>query len=40
MKKGHAMTLTSTSRRGTQITDSYSLSGITAALDAVTKECP
>ncbi|HVY21431.1 MAG TPA: invasion associated locus B family protein [Bauldia sp.] len=40
MKKGHAMTLTSTSRRGTQITDSYSLAGISAALDAVTKECP
>jgi invasion protein IalB len=40
MKKGHAMTLTSTSKRGTTITDSYSLSGISAALDAISKECP
>jgi invasion protein IalB len=40
MKKGHAMTLTATSKRGTTITDSYSLSGISAALDAISKECP
>jgi len=40
MKKGHVMTLTGTSKRNTTISDSYSLSGITAALDAVTKECP
>lgn len=40
MKKGHVMTMTGTSRRNTVITDTYSLSGITAALDAVTKECP
>ena len=29
-----------TSRRGTVSTDTYSLSGITAALDAIAKECP
>jgi invasion protein IalB len=40
MKKGHVMTLTSTSKRGTTITDSFSLSGISAALDAAVKECP
>ena len=40
MKKGARMTVTSTSSRGTDVTDTYSLSGITAALDAVTKECP
>jgi invasion protein IalB len=40
MKKGHAMTLTGTSKRKTAITDTYSLSGISAALDAATKECP
>ncbi len=40
MRKGHVMTLTGTSRRKTTITDTYSLSGISAALDAATKECP
>ena len=40
MKKGSKMTVSSTSSRGTGVTDSYSLSGVTAALDAVTKECP
>ncbi len=40
MKKGHVMTLTGTSKRKTTITDTYSLSGISAALDAATKECP
>jgi hypothetical protein len=40
MKKGHVMTLTSKSKRGTTITDNYSLSGISAALDAIAKECP
>ncbi len=39
MKKGTKLTVTSTSGRGTGVTDSYSLSGVTAALDAVTKEC-
>jgi hypothetical protein len=40
MKKGHVMTMTGTSKRKTTITDTYSLSGISAALDAATKECP
>jgi hypothetical protein len=40
MKKGKSMTVEGTSRRGTVSTDSYSLSGITAALDAITKACP
>ena len=40
MKKGTKLTVTSTSGRGTDVADSYSLSGVTAALDAVTKECP
>ncbi len=40
MQKGTRMTVIGKSRRGTQTTDTYSLSGITAALDAVAKECP
>ena len=40
MKKGHVMTMTGTSKRSTVITDTYSLSGISAALDAASKECP
>jgi len=40
MKKGRKMTVTSTSSRGTGVTDDYSLLGVTAALDAVAKECP
>jgi hypothetical protein len=40
MKSGTEMTVSGTSRRGTESTDSYSLSGITAALDAIAKECP
>ena len=40
MKKGARLTVTSTSSRGTGVTDTYSLSGVTAALDAVAKECP
>lgn len=40
MKKGSKMSVLGTSRRGTLTTDSYSLSGITAALDAIAKECP
>jgi invasion protein IalB len=40
MKKGSRMTVTSTSSRGTGVTDTYSLSGVTAALAAVAKECP
>jgi invasion protein IalB len=40
MKKGHVMTMTGISKRNTTITDTYSLSGISAALDAAAKECP
>ena len=40
MRKGKAMTVEGTSRRGTVSTDTYSLSGVTAALDAIAKECP
>lgn len=40
MKAGTQMTVSGTSRRGTESSDSYSLSGITAALDAIAKECP
>lgn len=40
MKKGAKLTVKGTSGRGTDITDTYSLSGISAALDAVAKECP
>ncbi len=39
MKKGLRMRISSTSRRGTAVTDSYSLSGVTAALKAVAKDC-
>ncbi len=39
MKKGLKMSVSSTSRRGTAVTDRYSLSGVTAALKAITKEC-
>lgn len=40
MKKGHAMSIEGTSRRGTVTTDSYSLSGISASLDSIAKTCP
>jgi hypothetical protein len=40
MKKGARMTVEGTSRRGTVSTDTYSLSGISAALDAIAKACP
>ena len=40
MKSGHNMTVQGTSRPGTQTTDSYSLSGVSAALDAMNKACP
>jgi invasion protein IalB len=39
MKKGSKMSVTSTSSRGTDVTDFYSLSGVTAAIDAVAKQC-
>jgi invasion protein IalB len=40
MKKGSKMAVSSVSGRGTEVTDNYSLAGITAALNAVAKECP
>lgn len=40
MKKGHSLTVSGTSSRGTQTTDSYSLAGISASLDALAKACP
>jgi hypothetical protein len=40
MRKGKSMSVEGTSRRGTVSTDIYSLSGISAALDAMSKECP
>ena len=40
MKHGHKMTVNGKSKRGTTVADSYSLAGITAAIDKMTKECP
>jgi hypothetical protein len=40
MRAGTKMTVTGTSRRGTETNDFYSLSGISAALEAASKECP
>ena len=40
MKGGNSMTVQGTSGRGTVATDTYSLSGVTAGLDAIAKECP
>ena len=34
------MTVEGTSKRGTMTTDTYSLSGVTAALDKIATECP
>ena len=39
MKRGSSMIVKGTSKRGTLTTDRYSLSGITAALDAAAKAC-
>lgn len=39
MKKGKGLTVVGISARGTKTTDSYSLSGISAALAAIDKEC-
>lgn len=39
MRKGSAMIVKGTSRRGTVTTDSYSLSGVTAGLTAIGKAC-
>lgn len=40
MKAGSTMIVQGTSSRGTLTTDTYSLSGVTAGLDAVAKACP
>ena len=40
MRRGTRMVVVGTSSRGTLTTDTYSLSGVTAALDAMAKECP
>ncbi len=40
MQSGTKMTVTSISLRGTEVVDTYSLSGVTAALKAVAGECP
>ena len=39
MKRGRLMVIKGTSRRGTQTSDTYSLSGVTAALAAALNEC-
>ena len=39
MRAGSSMTVTGTSQRGTNTSDTYSLSGISAALDRVAQEC-
>lgn len=39
MRSGKAMTVVGTSSAGTETTDSYSLSGISAALDAIDSAC-
>lgn len=39
MRAGRAMTVVGTSSRGTVTTDNYSLSGISASLDAMAKSC-
>lgn len=39
MRKGSDLVVRATSRRGNEITDNYSLSGIGQALDALQKEC-
>ncbi|MFO1185501.1 MAG: invasion associated locus B family protein [Bauldia sp.] len=39
LKRGSQMVVKGTSRRGTNTTDTYSLAGISAALDAVAKGC-
>jgi hypothetical protein len=40
MRGGADMTIKSTSTRGNVTTDTYSLSGVSAALDRIDKECP
>lgn len=40
MRNGSGMTVKGTSKRGTNTTDKYSLSGISQALDRINQECP
>ncbi len=40
IKRGSNMIITGTSQRNTITTDTYSLSGATAAINRITKECP
>ena len=40
MKKGSKLTVQATSERGTTVTDTYSLTGITAAMQALANGCP
>src|SRR5262249_19845125 len=40
MKGAKTMTVAGTSKRGTNSTDTYSLAGLGAALDAIAKACP
>jgi invasion protein IalB len=40
MQSGTKMTVSGISRRGTEVSDNYSLAGVTAALSAIAKECP
>ena len=40
MKKGSSMQVLATSQRGTDTTDTYSLSGVSQALQAMAEKCP
>lgn len=40
MKKGSKLVVNGTSARGTKTTDTYSLSGVTAAMNAIDQACP
>ena len=40
MRSGSNMTIKGTSKRGTNTTDTYSLSGASGALDRINQECP
>jgi hypothetical protein len=40
LKKGSKLTVHGTSLKGTKTTDTYSLGGVTAAMDAIDKACP
>jgi hypothetical protein len=40
MRAGATMVVKGTSARGTLTTDTYSLKGVSAALDAIDKACP